>query len=162
MNLLTMNTISNITVRSRAYIHTIVSRIRQGPRRDAGDDIDLYNQQVLIIILIPFLSCRTIAETWRSSKHWKERCITRDPGLLSRLVVPTTHDGLLQQDHLRFNIILWEFFQRFLWEREQLARCVDFSQLQIDPAPFQLVERTSLYKVRFKVTTKLAAIFREQ
>ncbi|NXJ16769.1 CLCN2 protein, partial [Odontophorus gujanensis] len=33
------------------------------------------------------------------------------------------------------------------WEEQQLEQSVDFSSAQIDPAPFQLVERTSLHKV---------------
>lgn len=33
------------------------------------------------------------------------------------------------------------------WEEEQMRMPVDFSCCQIDPAPFQLVERTSLLKV---------------
>lgn len=32
------------------------------------------------------------------------------------------------------------------WEEQQLEQNVDFSSAQIDPAPFQLVERTSLHK----------------
>lgn len=31
---------------------------------------------------------------------------------------------------------------------EQLSQTIDFKKSRIDPAPFQLVERTSLYKVR--------------
>ena len=37
--------------------------------------------------------------------------------------------------------------QQLQWERELLQRTVDYSNCQIDPAPFQLVERTSLLKV---------------
>lgn len=37
--------------------------------------------------------------------------------------------------------------ERSTWEMEQLAMPVDFSKVQIDPAPFQLVERTSLLRV---------------
>lgn len=33
------------------------------------------------------------------------------------------------------------------WEDEQMQLPVDFTNCQIDPAPFQLVERTSLLKV---------------
>lgn len=33
------------------------------------------------------------------------------------------------------------------WEEEQMQISVEFSAAQIDPAPFQLVERTSLLKV---------------
>lgn len=33
------------------------------------------------------------------------------------------------------------------WEEEQMHLPVDFSSCQVDPAPFQLVERTSLLKV---------------
>lgn len=34
-----------------------------------------------------------------------------------------------------------------IWEEEQMQLPVDFSVCHIDPAPFQLVERTSLLKV---------------
>lgn len=34
-----------------------------------------------------------------------------------------------------------------IWEEEQMKLHVDFSMCHIDPAPFQLVERTSLLKV---------------
>lgn len=34
-----------------------------------------------------------------------------------------------------------------IWEEEQMQQPVDFSACHIDPAPFQLVERTSLLKV---------------
>lgn len=34
------------------------------------------------------------------------------------------------------------------WEEQQLDQLVDFSSAKIDPAPFQLVEHTSLHKVR--------------
>lgn len=34
------------------------------------------------------------------------------------------------------------------WEERQLDESVDFKNCKIDPAPFQLVERTSLHKVR--------------
>lgn len=37
--------------------------------------------------------------------------------------------------------------QQVQWERELLQKTVDYSSCQIDPAPFQLVERTSLLKV---------------
>ena len=33
------------------------------------------------------------------------------------------------------------------WEAEELKTQLDFSEVHIDPAPFQLVERTSLHKV---------------
>lgn len=33
------------------------------------------------------------------------------------------------------------------WEESEMAADVDFSRCHIDPAPFQLVERTSLLKV---------------
>lgn len=40
------------------------------------------------------------------------------------------------------------------WEQEQLLMPVDFNQIRIDPAPFQLIERTSLIKVHslFNIT----------
>lgn len=33
------------------------------------------------------------------------------------------------------------------WEKEQLQAHIDISRCQIDEAPFQLVEQTSLYRV---------------
>lgn len=33
------------------------------------------------------------------------------------------------------------------WEEEEMAKPVDLKSCRIDPAPFQLVERTSLLKV---------------
>ena len=33
------------------------------------------------------------------------------------------------------------------WEEEEMRSSVDFDQCQVDPAPFQLVEKTSLLKV---------------
>ena len=38
---------------------------------------------------------------------------------------------------------------RFAWERARLDESIDLTELAIDPAPFQLVERTSMYKVGF-------------
>lgn len=37
--------------------------------------------------------------------------------------------------------------QKDHWEQEQLAKTIEWEGCQIDPAPFQLVERTSLHKV---------------
>ncbi|KAJ7393609.1 Chloride channel protein 2 [Desmophyllum pertusum] len=37
--------------------------------------------------------------------------------------------------------------QQAQWEKELLQRPIDFSNCQIDPSPFQLIERTSLLKV---------------
>ncbi|KAK7084273.1 Chloride channel protein 2 [Halocaridina rubra] len=37
--------------------------------------------------------------------------------------------------------------ERSLWEQAELAKEVDFTKCHIDPAPFQLVERTSLLRV---------------
>lgn len=37
--------------------------------------------------------------------------------------------------------------QQMEWEEQQMKDQVDFSSVRIDPAPFQLVERTSLLKV---------------
>ncbi|KAK6102793.1 Voltage gated chloride channel family protein [Brugia pahangi] len=37
--------------------------------------------------------------------------------------------------------------ERQIWEKEQLSKGIDYSYTTIDPAPFQLVEDTSLYKV---------------
>ena len=39
------------------------------------------------------------------------------------------------------------FLQYKQWENEILEKDVDYDLCQIDPAPFQLVERTSLLKV---------------
>lgn len=37
--------------------------------------------------------------------------------------------------------------EKKVWEEQQLRLPIDLSECQIDPAPFQLVERTSLIKV---------------
>lgn len=34
------------------------------------------------------------------------------------------------------------------WEEEQMDQPLEIDQIRIDPSPFQLVERTSLHKVR--------------
>lgn len=39
------------------------------------------------------------------------------------------------------------------WEERQLDESVDFKNCKIDPAPFQLVERTSLHKVLTHLST---------
>lgn len=45
-------------------------------------------------------------------------------------------------------LILLVFPSQILeWEEQQLDEPVNFSDCKIDPAPFQLVERTSLHKV---------------
>lgn len=36
--------------------------------------------------------------------------------------------------------------EQLAWEEEQLNSVVDFNECTIDPAPFQLVERTTLHK----------------
>ena len=46
-----------------------------------------------------------------------------------------------------FTCVLCFLSQQIQWERELLQRTIDYSNCQIDPAPFQLVERTSLLKV---------------
>lgn len=40
-----------------------------------------------------------------------------------------------------------KILQKHVWEEDQLDRLVDFTTCPIDPAPFQLVEGTSLMKV---------------
>ncbi|NXG74358.1 CLCN2 protein, partial [Baryphthengus martii] len=47
------------------------------------------------------------------------------------------------------------------WEDQQLDQLVDFSSAKIDPAPFQLVEHTSLHKVRSCPPGPLPWIFLE-
>lgn len=37
--------------------------------------------------------------------------------------------------------------EQVVWERDQLCKQIDWEGCQIDPAPFQLVERTSLHKL---------------
>lgn len=34
------------------------------------------------------------------------------------------------------------------WEEAELDEQIDIDQIRVDPSPFQLVERTSLHKVR--------------
>lgn len=36
---------------------------------------------------------------------------------------------------------------QIMWDEQQMQLSVDFSSCQIDPAPFQLIEKTSLLKV---------------
>ncbi|NXW18758.1 CLCN2 protein, partial [Circaetus pectoralis] len=43
------------------------------------------------------------------------------------------------------------------WEEQQLDQLVDFSSTKIDPAPFQLVEHTSLHKLRKAIEGSLTA-----
>lgn len=51
----------------------------------------------------------------------------------------------------------WHFtpIQILDWEEQQLDQLVDFSSAKIDPAPFQLVEHTSLHKVCLHPTLDL-------
>lgn len=42
------------------------------------------------------------------------------------------------------SFFLWQAAE---WEEQQLDEQVDFKNCKIDPAPFQLVEQTSLHKV---------------
>lgn len=37
--------------------------------------------------------------------------------------------------------------EQLAWEEDQLNMMVDFNECVIDPSPFQLVERTTIYKV---------------
>lgn len=37
--------------------------------------------------------------------------------------------------------------ERLQWEGSEMSKAIDFGQCKIDPAPFQLVEQTSLIKV---------------
>lgn len=37
--------------------------------------------------------------------------------------------------------------ERKTWEREQLSQAIDLDDIGVDPAPFQLVEHSSLFKV---------------
>jgi hypothetical protein len=46
------------------------------------------------------------------------------------------------------------YLQYLQWENEILDKEVDYDLCQIDPAPFQLVERTSLLKVKNYHLTK--------
>lgn len=47
--------------------------------------------------------------------------------------------------------VIFFFLQIAEWEEMQLDEQVNFNDCKIDPAPFQLVERTSLHKVRAPV-----------
>ena len=48
---------------------------------------------------------------------------------------------------LQNSVTLCLFLQIAEWEEMQLDEQVNFNNCKIDPAPFQLVERTSLHKV---------------
>lgn len=45
------------------------------------------------------------------------------------------------------------------WEEQQLEEAVCFNNCKIDPAPFQLVERTSLHKVSSPAYDSLALLY---
>lgn len=51
------------------------------------------------------------------------------------------------------------FLQIAEWEEMQLDEQVNFSNCKIDPAPFQLVERTSLHKVWLQVRCLCGGFF---
>ena len=56
-------------------------------------------------------------------------------------------------------IIIIITVQQLQWEKELLQRPIDYSNCQIDPAPFQLVERTSLLKVlRNTIFAQISAV----
>ena len=38
-------------------------------------------------------------------------------------------------------------YEQMRWEEEQMESAVDFDCVQVDPAPFQLVENTNMMKV---------------
>lgn len=60
-------------------------------------------------------------------------------GVRSRVEVDPSVDVLLSS---------WMVFLQIAeWEEMQLDEQVNFNNCKIDPAPFQLVERTSLHKV---------------
>ena len=41
------------------------------------------------------------------------------------------------------------------WEEREMANQVDFLNCHIDPAPFQLVEKSSLLKVRYQLSSNI-------
>ncbi len=47
-----------------------------------------------------------------------------------------------------------------MWEAQEMARPVDFSVIRIDPAPFQLVEKTSILKVGEGVTRSCTDVWK--
>ena len=47
--------------------------------------------------------------------------------------------------------LIFSILQQETWELKQLLYPIDWEGVQIDPAPFQLVERTSLHKVSFGI-----------
>ncbi|XP_013408251.1 chloride channel protein 2 [Lingula anatina] len=54
-------------------------------------------------------------------------------------------DSVRSGKSVQFNVL--DLQEQRQWEEEQLKCQVKFEEAQIDPAPFQLVERTSLQKV---------------
>jgi len=54
---------------------------------------------------------------------------------------------------------LFFFFQITEWEEQQLDEAINFNNCKIDPAPFQLVERTSLHKVKSASAVSANRIF---
>ena len=67
--------------------------------------------------------------------------------LLLNFWVSTTMFYHCHDDHSIIYLCTLFLSQQIQWERELLQRTIDYSNCQIDPAPFQLVERTSLLKV---------------
>ena len=61
------------------------------------------------------------------------------------LSIPLLHLLMLFQPRER--VIDMSPEEQLAWEEEQLSQAVNYAECHIDPAPFQLVERTTLIKV---------------
>uniref|UniRef100_A0AAX7TYD4 Chloride channel protein n=1 Tax=Astatotilapia calliptera TaxID=8154 RepID=A0AAX7TYD4_ASTCA len=66
---------------------------------------------------------------------------------------PCTHTHLNSSTNSSAQVPVSSLMQITEWEEQQLDEPVDFKNCKIDPAPFQLVEQTSLHKVQYKQTT---------
>ncbi|XP_035829429.1 chloride channel protein 2 [Aplysia californica] len=73
----------------------------------------------------------------------EDRPMTLDKGSLPNLCKKVKLGGEAKPTKIRY----LPYEDQEAWELEQLQQPIDWEGVQIDPAPFQLVERTSLHKV---------------
>lgn len=66
-------------------------------------------------------------------------------------VRPPLTDSPLNSKLRSFSVVSSFLLQIAEWEEQQLDESVDFKNCKIDPAPFQLVEQTSLHKVQYEL-----------
>lgn len=111
---------------SRFEVVPVVNSARSSPR-PGGDKIDARLKQAFETVFKKALTLDV---------HSGERSDTSTPN------TPTMRRA--QQPKVLVDMSPEE---QLAWEEDQLNQVVDFSQCHVDPAPFQLVERTTLIKV---------------